>query len=253
MAVSTSVTITAAAPSDTAEQSLRLSGGATIGLRSETDVAAEVVSEVLAELGQRIGDTVAVVLRGDAGQRVGLVAVALEVPVWPFARRCRRSRSRCRPPPSGTRHSIRISATCGTLDFGHFLGPDHQHEPCTTGGDRVESLVDRRGSGGAGVLHPCRGLESQTVGDLERHRGQEALADESAAIVAQVDLVDVLRLESCVFDGVPRDSRDQRFDALRVQLAERRMGPALRCILSCQILPRRPCRSCRRRPAAGHR
>ena len=36
MAMSRSISTTAAAPSDTAEQSLRLSGGATIGLRSDT-------------------------------------------------------------------------------------------------------------------------------------------------------------------------------------------------------------------------
>ena len=36
LALSRSISTTAAAPSDTAEQSLRLSGGATIGLRSDT-------------------------------------------------------------------------------------------------------------------------------------------------------------------------------------------------------------------------
>src|SRR3546814_20559764 len=43
------------------------------------DVAAELVAEVLAHLRQRIGHAVAVVLGGNGGQRVRLVAVLLEI------------------------------------------------------------------------------------------------------------------------------------------------------------------------------
>src|SRR3546814_5703168 len=43
------------------------------------DVAAELVAEVLAQLRQRIGHAVAVVLGGNGGQRVRLVAVLLEI------------------------------------------------------------------------------------------------------------------------------------------------------------------------------
>ena len=43
------------------------------------DGAAEFVAEILLHLRQRVGDAVLVVLGGDARQRVGLVAVALEI------------------------------------------------------------------------------------------------------------------------------------------------------------------------------
>ena len=77
-AVSTSASTSAAAPSETSEQSVRLSGPATNGILL-ADVAAELEAEILAQLRVGIADAVLVVLRRDHGQRVGLVAPALEI------------------------------------------------------------------------------------------------------------------------------------------------------------------------------
>jgi len=43
------------------------------------DIAAEFVAEIAAHLCHRVGDAILVVLRGDPRQRIGLVAVALEI------------------------------------------------------------------------------------------------------------------------------------------------------------------------------
>jgi len=76
-AVCISASTTAAAPSDTSEQSIRFSGRRRAVLVG--DSAAEFVAEIAAHLGHRVGDAVLVVLRGDPRQRIGLVAVALEI------------------------------------------------------------------------------------------------------------------------------------------------------------------------------
>ena len=100
-AVSSSASTSAAAPSETSEQSVRFSGGATYGFFSR-HVRQNVKAEVLAHLRVGVVDAVLVVLRRDRRQRIGLVAVALEV----AARRCGRTRRRslrgCRLPPSGS-------------------------------------------------------------------------------------------------------------------------------------------------------
>ena len=69
------------------------------------DLAAELVAQILAQLGIGVGDAVLVVLGGDRGERVGLVPVALEVLLGDAGERPRRSRPRCRFPPSGRRPS----------------------------------------------------------------------------------------------------------------------------------------------------
>jgi hypothetical protein len=68
----------AAAPSDTSEQSERFSGPETNGFLSD-GVAAEVEAEVALHVRVRVVHAVGVVLGGDGRQRIRLVAEALEV------------------------------------------------------------------------------------------------------------------------------------------------------------------------------
>ena len=83
-AVSTSVSTRAAAPSETSEQSVRLSGPGDPRVLVRQG-AAELEAQVLAQLGQRVGDAVPVVLGGDRGERIGLIAMALEVELGDLA------------------------------------------------------------------------------------------------------------------------------------------------------------------------
>ena len=61
-------------------------------------VAAELEAEILAHLGIGVADAVLVVLRGDPRQRVGLVAVALEIAAGDLAEDAGKPPRRRRPP-----------------------------------------------------------------------------------------------------------------------------------------------------------
>ena len=140
-AVSASASTSAAAPSETSEQSVRFSGPATKGFFS-LSCAAELEAEVLAHLRVGVVDAVAVVLGGDHRQRVGLVAVALEIGAARSCRRRRRSRPACRPPPAGRRPSAGCRPISGAGVRRHLLDADHQH-------DARRARLDRSSAPGA--------------------------------------------------------------------------------------------------------
>src|SRR5437764_866769 len=60
---------------------------------------------------------------------------------------------------------------------------------------------------------------------LQRQRGVELLAHEAAVHVADVDHIDVLRLDAGMGDRLARRLDDQRFRGLAVELAEFAVGP----------------------------
>src|SRR6185437_2039315 len=85
--------------------------------------------------------------------------------------------------------------------------------------------VDRGRTGSAGVLDPGRRLEAEVGVRLQRQRGMELLTHEAAVHVADIDDVDVLRLDPGMGDRVAGRLHDQRFAGLAIELAELAVGP----------------------------
>jgi len=181
-------------------------------------------SAVLLEMRERILGAVLVRLDRDLGQRIGLVAVALEIGRSDLAEDAREARF-----DGGLLGDVRgldqHLARLRGVELGHLLDADHQHEARLLGRQRVEAHVDRGRAGGAGILHAGAGLEAQVGMGLQRQRGMELLAHEAAVHVADVDHVDVAGLDAGMGDRLARRLHDQRFAGLAIELAELAVGP----------------------------
>ena len=77
--------------------------------------------------------------------------------------------------------------------FGHLLDTDHQHRAGALRLDRLDALMDRGRAGGAGVLDPGRGLETELVARPEEYEEAVKSCGEKPALKCPSDdLVDVL-------------------------------------------------------------
>ena len=188
------------------------------------NLAAELVAQILAQLGVRVGDAVLVVLGGNRGERVGLIAMFLEVLL--------------RDPGENAREAAldftfllqvggfqQNAADLGAGKGGHLLDADDEHEAGLLGLDRLHALMQRRGSCGAGVLDSRRRLEAKGIVGLQDQGGREALGREALVVGAQHQFVDVPDLEPCVGDGCGRDLEDQGLDVLAFVLAKGGVAP----------------------------
>ena len=188
-------------------------------------LAAEFVAEILADLRVRIADAVLVVLGGNAGERIRLIAPALEIKRGDLAEN-----------PGKTAVDVGFLADIGRLeqiaaDFRtgrrrHLLDADDEHDARGAGGDRFQSLVHGGGTGRAGVLDAGGALEAQVGRGLQHQRGGEVLRREAGIEVAEHNLVDVLCRNSGVGERLARDLDDQTLDGLAGELAEGRMRPS---------------------------
>ena len=107
----------------------------------------------------------------------------------------------------------------------HLFDADHQHDARAPRLDRGDALVDRRRSGGAGILDPRRRFETKRIIGLQHKRSREILLHESAAEMPHQDLVDVGRCEPCVGDGLHRHLTDEGFEIEPLALAEFSVRP----------------------------
>ena len=118
--------------------------------------AAELVAEILAHLRIGIGDAVLVVLGGDAGQRIGLVALALEIEPGDLAEYAGEAAV-----------DVGLLAQIGRLqqvaaDLGRAASCVICSTPTTStmraapAAIDLSALMDRGRAGGAGVLDPRR-------------------------------------------------------------------------------------------------
>ena len=227
-AVSTSASTSAAAPSDTSEQSVRFRGPGDerilLGHR-----AAEVEPQVLLYLRPGVGAAIGVVLGGDRRQRVRLVAVALEIALGDAAEDA-----------GETALDAGLLLEIGGLEerladrragqLGHLLDADHQHEPRLPGGDAPQPLMDRGRAGGAGVLDPGRRLEAKSRIGLQHERAGKILANEAAVEVAEIDVVDVGRRDARRRPDRPlRRLDDQILDAAGPRACRTAGGSSRRC------------------------
>ena len=121
--------------------------------------AAEVVAQVLADLRIRIADAVLVILGGNARQRIRLVAPALEIESRDLAEDAREAAF-----DVGLFAHIggleQIFADLGRRCRGHLLGADDEHDARGFCFDRLDALMHRGRSGGAGILDPHGALEA---------------------------------------------------------------------------------------------
>ena len=102
--------------------------------------AAELVAEVLANLGIGIADAVLVVLGGDARQCVGLVAPTLEVARGNLAE----NSGEAAVDLGFFAHVRGLEQVAPDFETGrrrHLLGADHEHDAGAVGRDRLEPLM----------------------------------------------------------------------------------------------------------------
>src|SRR5215471_21717745 len=86
--------------------------------------------------------------------------------------------------------------------------------------------MDRRRTGGAGILNARRRFETKAGIGLEDQRGREFLADKAAVHRAEIDRVDVCRRNAGIGQCRLRDLDDQRLDVSALVLAEFAVRPA---------------------------
>ena len=187
--------------------------------------AAELVTEILAHLGERIADPVAMVLCGDPGERVGLVAVLLEIEPGDLAKDSRKAARDIRL-VAHIGCFEQVAADLGGRGRGHLLDSDDKHDTGRFGGDRVDPLVHGGRTGGARVLDPGRPFESQVRVGLQHQRRGKVLCGKARIEMAEHDLVDVPSADACVGQRLPGYPHDQALDRLGIELAERCVGPS---------------------------
>src|ERR1700730_8035056 len=190
-----------------------------------TFAAAEIESEVLAQLRIGIRDSVLVILGGDHGERVRLVAVFLKI-----QRRDPAENSREAARDVGLLAHIRrleeIAADVGRGRRGHLLSPDHEHNAGRAGLDRPYALMHRGGPGRACVLDTGRGLETQIRRGLEHQGGGKILRRKTGVEVTEQDFIDICRRNAGVIERGVRGADYQAFHRFVIKPAEGRMSPA---------------------------
>ena len=203
---------------------MRFSGGGDVGVLLRHG-AAEIVAEVAAHLGVGVVDAVLVVLCGDGGQRVGLVAITLEVALGDLAED---------PGETGGDFAFFAAVGCGEEDVadlragggGHFFGADDEGEAAAAGGQEVAGAVDGGGAGGAGVFE-AGGLGEAEFGDgLQDEGRRKVLFGEAVVEEGDEDAVDVGGVDAGIVDGGAGDAGDEGFDVGVFELAEGGVGPA---------------------------
>src|SRR5215471_11498013 len=86
--------------------------------------------------------------------------------------------------------------------------------------------MDRRRTGGAGILNARRRFETKAGIGLEDQRGREFLADKAAVHRAEIDRVDIGRRDTGIGQRCLRDLDDQRLDVPALVLTEFAVRPA---------------------------
>ena len=187
--------------------------------------AAEFVAEILAHLRIGIGDAVLVVLGGDHRQRIGLVAVFLEIGLRDLAEHAGKTAGgvailrqiRC---------AQQVAADLRRGRPRHLLDADHQHDPGRTRRNGPDALMHGRRSGGAGILDPRRRLEAQLRIGLQHQRGGKILRREAGVEMPEHDLVDIASRNAGIGQRLVRNPDHQALDGFGIEFSERRMRPS---------------------------
>ena len=188
-------------------------------------VAAEIIAQVFLEMGQFVDRSVGVVLGGDLRQRIGLVAIFLEIAIGDAGEDIdkRAVLAAFFFVVGGFGQNL---ADGGAGQLGHFFDADAQNDARLARRDGVEALVYGGGAGGAGVFDASGRLEAKIGMRLQHQRGGEILRNEAAAEMADEYFVHIGGRHAGVFHSVDGGVRDQRFQLDAFMFAEFRMGPA---------------------------
>ena len=176
-AVSTSASTTAAAPSDTSEQSVRLSGRRRTGSsrsRCGRSRSRDPCASARKDCRRRSCGSWR---RSSPARRTGRPISGNRA--RRSCRRCRRSRRRCRPPRARRRPSAGCARSPGAGVVVICSTPTHKHDARGARLDRLEALMHGGRAGRAGVLDPRRALEAQIGRGLQHQRGGEILRRET--------------------------------------------------------------------------
>ena len=161
-------------------------------------LAAEIEAEILAHLRIGIVDAVLVVLGGDGGERIRLVAMALEIALRDLAEHAGETGRRVAILGKiGGAQQVLADLRAGRRR--HLLGADHQHDARGVRVDGADALPDRRRAGRAGILDARRRLEAQAVVGLQHQARGEILGGEAGVEMAEHDLVDIVGADAGMF------------------------------------------------------
>ena len=111
-------------------------------------------------------------------------------------------------------------------DLGHLLDTDDEHDAGLPRGNGVDALMDRGRAGGAGVLDPRRRGEAQIAARLQHQRGREVLLHEAGIELAEINGVDVTRLDAGVGQRLGGDVGNHGLDIQILVLRELQVVPA---------------------------
>ena len=181
--------------------------------------AAEFVADILAHLRIGVGDAVLVVLGGDHRQRIGLVAVFLEIGLRDLAEHAGEAAGGLAV-LGQIGGAQQVPADLGGRRPRHLLDADHQHDFRSARGDRPDALMHGGRSGGAGILDPCRRLEPQMRVGLQHQCRGEILRREPGVEMPEHDLIDVGGGNAGVGQRLVRDADHQALDRLGIELAK---------------------------------
>src|SRR6185437_7901730 len=187
--------------------------------------SAEVEAEVLAHLRIGVGDAVLVILGRDHRQRIGLVAIFLEIALRDLAEHAGEAAD-----------GVAVFRQIGCLQkiladlcargARHLLDADDKHDPCRAGGDGADALVHGGRTRGAGVLDAGRGLEAQMRVGLQHQRRRKVLRRETGVEMAEHDLVDIAGGNAGIRQRLVGDLDHEAFHGLGVEFSEGRMRPS---------------------------
>src|SRR3546814_598856 len=141
-----------------------------------------------------IADAVLMVLRRNPRQRIGLVAMTLEILLGDTTEDAGEA-------AFGIAFLLQVArlqqvgADLRPRRVGHLLDPDDEHEACLARGDAAQARMHRSTSRGAGVLHPRRPLEAQGGISLQHQGRGEVLRSEEHTS----ELQSLMRLSYAVF------------------------------------------------------
>ena len=189
------------------------------------DGPAEVEAEILAHLGVGVVHAILVVLRRDGGERVALVAMALEIPLRDAAEHAREARGNVAL-LAAIGGAEQVVADLRARRRRHLLSTQHEREAPPPSREEVARPMDRGRAGGAGVLVARRWLEAQFGHAVDRERTGKVLAREACVEEADEDSIHVAGRDAGVLDGATSDARDQRLDVRLIELAEGSVCPA---------------------------
>ena len=187
--------------------------------------AAEIVAEILAHLRVRIADAVLVVLGGDHGQRIGLVAPFLEIEAGDLAE----DAGEAAVDLGFLAHVGCFQQVAPDLGAGVVVicsTPTQSTMRAARASIALMPLMHGGRTGGAGVLDPGRALEAQIGRGLQHQRGGKILCRKAGVEMPEHDLVDVLGRDAGIGQRLAGHPHDQAFDALTAELSEGGMGPA---------------------------